>query len=276
MMTESKVLLSQMLPRLNNTMISFVFVAVCFLVLYYFFRNKADTKKHQHIVRKRFIYMMLVIDLLIMTKIWIDGFSHIITVLSLMAAGLVVANKESVMNLIGGLIIHWRELFVEGDLIQIQNFSGRVFSIGMMYFRIYETVSIDQKQATGRTIKIPNSLVITAPVVNFSPDSNLYLYRILIKANEDIESHLNAVEKIITTILNENYADNPCYQNTYLKSHNRDLSSLVDLKPLIYLVPPVEHDDVLQIAAQFYCFPRDYHSILRVFWLRITNDALPK
>ncbi|MCD8499627.1 MAG: mechanosensitive ion channel family protein, partial [Gammaproteobacteria bacterium] len=144
-----------------------------------------DTAKHQTIMRKRLVYIMLVLDVLIVTKIWVDGFSHIITVLSLMAAGLVVANKESVMNLIGGLIISWRDLFVEGDFIQIHDFSGYVASIGVMYFKLYETTSIEQKKATGRTIKIPNSFVITFCVVNFSPDSNLCLQKIYLDYKDD-------------------------------------------------------------------------------------------
>lgn len=81
--------------------------------------------------------------------------------LGLVAAGLVVTNKESIMNFAGFLIINWRGIFTEDDFIQIQNHIGCVESIQPFYFKLYETTSTNQKQATGRAIKIPNSLVIT-------------------------------------------------------------------------------------------------------------------
>lgn len=271
MLSESKILLNQFLPNIIQTVISFAIVAVCTSLVYYIFFKKTDTKKHQNIIRKRLIYMMLVIDLLILTKIWVDGFSHIITVLSLMAAGLVVANKESVMNLIGGLIISWRDLFVEGDFIQIQNYSGYVSSIGIMYFRLYETIAIDRKQATGHTIKIPNSLVITSPVVNFSPGSNLCLQKIVVRREPDqpLAGQLKKVSEIITRILGALYKDNPCYKRAYVKSHNRELSHLINLQPAIFLEQWVDKEVELRIVVQFYCFPNDQAQIMQQFWLEM-------
>lgn len=263
--------LNQFLPNITQTLISFVIVGLCTMVLYIFFFKKMDTAKHQTIMRKRLVYIMLLIDILIVTKIWVDGFSHIITVLSLMAAGLVVANKESVMNLIGGLIISWRDLFVEGDFIQIQQFSGYVASIGMMYFKLYETTSIEQKKATGRTIKIPNSFVITFCVVNFSPDSNLCLQKIYLDYNADelLKTQLEKPYQIIQDVINETYKDNVCYQNSYVKSHNRELSRLIHLKPTVSLHQFVDKELFLRILVQFYCFPKDHSEIVRQFWLRM-------
>jgi len=271
MMSESKILLNQLLPNINHTAISFGIVAVCLLVIYYSFFRKTDSKKHKNIIRKRFMYVMLMIDVLILAKIWVDGFTHIIAVMSLVAAGLVVTNKESIMNLVAGMIINWRALFVEGDFIQIQTFTGYVSSIGFMYFKIYETLSVEQVQATGRTIKIPNSLVITAPIINFSPKSNLCLYKLLLNGEEGtlLKEQLKVAEDAITTILDETYAENPRYRCAYLKSHNRELSSLMDLQPVIYLMPPTDKSNDLKIVVQFYCFSRDYYHIAQQFWLKV-------
>ncbi|MES2204142.1 MAG: mechanosensitive ion channel domain-containing protein [Pseudomonadota bacterium] len=273
-MTESRMLLNQLLPNINSTIISLSVVTVCILLVYYFFAKtkKEDSKKHQKIIRKRFMYVMLVIDVLILAKIWVVGFTHIIAVMSLVAAGLVVTNKESIMNLVAGMIINWRTLFVEGDFVQIQTFTGYVSAIGFMYFTIYETMSVEQTQATGRTIKVPNNLIITAPLINFSPRSNLCLYKILLneKANTPLTEQLKFAEETIANILNDTYAENPCYRLAYLKSHNRELASLMDLHPAVYLVPPTDKTNDLKISVQFYCFSRDYYHIAQQFWLKIT------
>lgn len=272
-MKESTMLLNQMLPNINSTVISLGVVTVCFLLVYYFFsKNKSeDSKKHRRIIRKRFMYVLLVVYVLILAKIWVVGFTHIIALMSLVAAGLVITNKESIMNLVAGLIINWRALFVEGDFIQIQTFTGYVSSIGFMYFTIYETMSIEQMQATGRTIKVPNNLVITAPLINFSPKSNLCLYKILLNEKEGVPlaEQLRAAEETITKILDETYVENPCYRLTYLKSHNRELASLMDLQPAVNLVPPTEKTNDLKISVNFYCFSRDYYHIAQQFWLKI-------
>ncbi len=274
MMTESKALMMQLLPNLNKTAVSCSIVAMCIFAIYFLFLKKNDNKKHRNIVRKRLIYVMLVIDLLIITKIWVDGFSHIITVLSLMAAGLVVANKESVMNFIGGLIINWRDVFVEGDFIQIHGYSGYVYSLGIMYFRLYETPSIDQKCATGRTIKIPNSVVITSPVVNFSPDSNLCLHKFFIECkNQDVlaEQMKRALETILG-IINLTYKDNFRYQKSYVKAQNPELSHLIDLRPKVYFEQSVDKEVHLRIIVQYYCFSQDYEQIAQQFWLNFFKN----
>ena len=271
MISESKMLLNQLLPNINSTIISFGITAFCCALIYYFFSRGADSKKHKRIIRKRFMYVMLVIYIMILAKIWVEGFTHIFAMMSLVAAGLVVTNKEIIMNLVGGLIINWRELFVEGDFIQIQTFSGYVSSIGFMYFKIYETVSIEQKQATGRTIKIPNNLIITAPILNLSPESNLCLYKLSLNenANTPLKEQLKKAEEVITHILNATYRENPCYRLDYLRSHNRELASLMDLQPVIYLLPSAEKTNDLKIIIQFYCFSRDYYHIAQQFWLKI-------
>lgn len=279
MMTESAMLLNQLLPNINSTVISLCVVTLCFLLVYYLIakNKKGATKKHQNIVRKRFMYVMLVVDVLILAKIWVVGFTHIIALMSLVAAGLVITNKESIMNLVAGMIINWRDLFVEGDFIQIQTFTGSVASMGFMYFTIYETVSVEQVQATGRTIKIPNNLIITAPLINFSPRRNLSLYKILLSAKEGVSltEQLKSAEETIVKILDDTYLENPCYRLAYVKSHNRHLASLIDLQPTVYLSPPTDKCNDLKINVQFYCFSADYYHIAQQFWLKIHyNEAL--
>lgn len=271
MMVIPEKIFDELLPRLMSMTVSFAIVAVCLLLTYYFWGRSINSKKHQRIVRKRFMYVMLVIDIFILAKIWVEGFTHLLTVFSLVAAGLVVVNKESIMNLIAGLIINWRDLFVEGDFIQIQSFSGYVASIGFMYFKLYETVAIDQKKATGRTIKIPNSLVMTAPLVNFSPESNLCFYQFMVNCRPDapLADQVKLVLDAIVGIIENIYQDHPGYKKMYVKAHNRELSHLIDLQPSATLATHAEKENPLRITVHFYCFSKDYAEISQQFWLKV-------
>ncbi|HRE31005.1 MAG TPA: mechanosensitive ion channel, partial [Candidatus Berkiella sp.] len=64
----------------------------------------------------------------------------------------------------------WRSLFTEGDYIEIGKYSGYVKNIGPLYFSLEEASELIWGDKTGRTIKIPNSLVANNPIVNFTLD----------------------------------------------------------------------------------------------------------
>jgi small-conductance mechanosensitive channel len=72
--------------------------------------------------------------LLLLARIWVQGFGQLIAVLGLVSAALVVINKDNIINLVGFLIIMWRGLFSENDLIQVQSFRGVVQNVGVLYF----------------------------------------------------------------------------------------------------------------------------------------------
>ena len=120
--------------------------------------------------------------------------------------------------------------------------------------------------------------MITAPVFNLSPESNLCLYKLLLneKAEIPLKEQLKTAEELIAQILDETYLENPCYRLTYVKSHNRELASLIDLHPMVYLVTPTDKSNDFKIAVQFYCFSRDYYHITQQFWLKMNYTKLPE
>ena len=61
----------------------------------------------------------------------------------------------------------WRDLFVEGDFVEIGKYMGYVSYLGPMYFFVEETYEGDK---TGRLIKLHNSIIANNPVINYSLD----------------------------------------------------------------------------------------------------------
>ena len=164
-----------MMPQIFHTVVSAVVIFIVALFIFLLFKHKFETHKQAAKFRSRLTYVAVCIFAITLIQIWIEGLTHIFTMLGLVAAGLVVSNKETIMNFIGFLIINWRGVFTEGDFIQVQSYMGYVDSIRPLYFKLYETTSLDQQQATGRTLKLPNNLIITTPTITFNPETNVTL-----------------------------------------------------------------------------------------------------
>lgn len=102
---------SDLILRSINSGFSFFVIGVIVTIIYFLSRGKFDSVRQKSKFKYRLIYIAVFVYLLVLVRIWIEGFTHLFTMLSLVAAGLVVANKESIMNITGWFIINWRGLF---------------------------------------------------------------------------------------------------------------------------------------------------------------------
>lgn len=119
-------------------------------------------------VRSRSIFIFIFI--LITAKVWNYDFSYLVAVFGIISAALTITQKENLMNIIGFLIIQWRDLFSEEDYIEIGHYSGYVSHIGLLYFTLDEASKAMKHERTGRKIKAPNMMVSIHPIINFSTD----------------------------------------------------------------------------------------------------------
>lgn len=137
-----------------------------FIIEFFIIRKIKDKRKSiKYRVALRYILVFCLI--FFMAKIWVEGFGYFLTVIGVVAAALTITQKEYLMNFVGWLIIMWRDLFVEGDFIEIGKHTGYVTYLGPMYFFVEETFEGDR---TGRLIKLHNSIIANNPVVNYSLD----------------------------------------------------------------------------------------------------------
>jgi len=261
----------QFFDRLLNTSISAAVIFCCAFVLYFFFARKCETNKSKIKLRSRIAYISALIFLLVMVRTWVEGFTHIFTMLSLVAAGLVITNKENILNLSAYLIINWRGLFSEGDHIQIQGMTGYVDSIHLMYFKLYETTDLELGQATGKTIKIPNSLVITQPVKTFSTENCLLLcsQKFLLPNNTELQAFQQQALETIQSLLSERYKNTTAYTKGSLRRKNRALAQLIHLTPTAEFNPAPDNNEQPELIIQFYCYPSDIKRFEQALYLAL-------
>jgi small-conductance mechanosensitive channel len=109
------------------------------------------------------------IFLAILSWVWLRGVGSILALLTLVAAAMTIVHKELIQNFTSWSVIAWRGLFKLGDHIEVGSHTGRVTDLGPMYFTLNEATGVDTGlRPTGRTVRVPNALVLTNPVINYS------------------------------------------------------------------------------------------------------------
>jgi small-conductance mechanosensitive channel len=254
----------QFANNIGSTLISGVVILLTFMAIYFIFRNKSYTPKQKLRYRFRLIYIAIFCYLILLARIWVEGFEHIFTMLSLVGAGIVVTNKETVMNFVGFLIINWRNLFTEGDVIQIGTNIGVVGNIGPLYFRLYETSGIDRLETTGKSIKIPNGLVITLPVTSISPENNLMQYSFILLAEPELNKlklTLETLQDKFNLVLNHYYKKSCTEGFKRLEESHDAIRKFIHKKCSVSFSYTPGKDKHAEVSVRFFCYPKDQRGL---------------
>jgi small-conductance mechanosensitive channel len=142
--------------------------AIRSLLLRIVFRRSEDVRV-RYAWRKTTGYLAVAIGILAIGRIWFQGFQHFATFAGLVSAGLAIALKDVVANFFAWIFIVWRRPFVVGHRVQIGEFAGDVIDIRVFQFTLMEIGNwVDADQSTGRVLHVPNGMVMSHPLANFT------------------------------------------------------------------------------------------------------------
>lgn len=153
------------------------------------------TVRRQWIVRTRNITFFLIFGILIV--VWIEQLRTIAASIVVIAAAIVIATKEFLLNVVGYLYRTTAKFVAVGDRIEIDGTRGDVIDQNLMGITLLEIGPGDRThQYTGLTIFLPNSLFLSAKVKNETylwSDYVFHLMTIPVKA----ETHWKTAEKAL-------------------------------------------------------------------------------
>lgn len=190
--------------------IAVVFLLIVDFIIEFLLIRKIKNKKKSVKLRVSLRYILFFCLLFFMAKIFVEGFGYLLTVVGVIAAALTITQKEYLMNFVGWLIIMWRDLFVEGDYIEVGKYKGYVAHIRPLYFSLEEASDVAWGDKTGRTVKVPNSMIGTNPIINFTVDKAFVEGRISFvftfsSSLEKIQSLIPSLEKAIEKSLSAHH-----------------------------------------------------------------------
>lgn len=110
-----------------------------------------------------------VVTLLLIAALWAPNLGGLLTILTIIGAGLAVATREVLLSFLGWMDIALRSPFRQGDRIEINGVRGDVVDIRLLHTTLMEIGRwVDADQSTGRLVHIPNAWIFQHAVQNYT------------------------------------------------------------------------------------------------------------
>jgi small-conductance mechanosensitive channel len=127
--------------------------------------------KTRYSFRKTTSLLFLITSFVVILRIWIVNPQALLVAYGLVAAGVAIALQDLFKNFAGGIVIFVSGIYQIGNRIEIGGKSGDIVDISMFYTTILEIREwVNGDQATGRLTSIPNGLVLSSVVNNYTKD----------------------------------------------------------------------------------------------------------
>ncbi len=241
-------------------LISVIIILAVWLIrklLVRFFINNIEDVNQRYQWRKISLYISVFIVILFLLSTWLGFIGSLGTFLGLLTAGIAIALKDPLVNIVGWLFILVRQPFKVGDRIQIGDNSGDVIDVRIFQFSLIEIGNwVDADQSTGRVIHIPNGIVFTQPQFNYTAGFVHIWHEIPVLLT--FESDWKKAKKILTDIVNKHavhFSEDAAKQ---IKSAAKKyLIFYSKLTPIVYTT--IKDSGVL-LTMRFLCEPRKRRS----------------
>ncbi len=155
-----------------KTVASLIAVAVIVLLRWVIVRaiqRRIEEPELTYRTRKVASYITSLVSVLTLSWIWIDALDSFTTYIGLVSAGIAIALTDVLKNLAGWAYILLRRPFRVGDRIEIGDTKGDVVDIRLFRFSLLEVGNwVDAEQSTGRLVHVPNGLLFTERLANYT------------------------------------------------------------------------------------------------------------
>lgn len=164
--------------KLSLTFLSIALVYLGYVILGYVVTTLIATKyiqdkKTRYSLNKALFILSLLAVVIIGIRIWVEETQSLLISYGILAAGLAIALQDVLRNFVGGIYIMLSGMFRVGDRISIGETAGDVMDVGIMNSTLMEIGKwVNGDQPTGRIVIIPNAVVISGIVHNYTKDHN--------------------------------------------------------------------------------------------------------
>jgi len=157
---------------LTKLLTSVLTIAVIWLLRYFIIQmalRRVEDPNIRYKWRKTTNYVTFAIGILVVGRIWIEAFQTLSTFLGLLSAGIAIALRDPIVNIAGWAYIMWLRPIKVGDRVQVGDKAGDVVDQGVFQFTLMEIGGrFEGESSTGRIIYIPNGVIFSQSLVNYS------------------------------------------------------------------------------------------------------------
>ncbi len=231
--------------------------------------RRTENVRTRYTWRKTSGYVVIVLGVFLIGRLWFSGFQSIATYLGLLSAGIAIALKDVVSNFAGWLFIISRRPFSVGDRIQIGNYAGDVIDTRVFQFTLLEIGNwVNADQSTGRIIHIPNGMVLSEVLANYSKGFQYIWNEILVLIT--FESNWKKTKKILQKIADKNAEHLSKAAEKRVKEASKKFMILYSkLTPIVYT--SVQDSGVL-LTIRYLCEPQRRRDSEQEIWEDILKE----
>ncbi|MCK9579822.1 MAG: mechanosensitive ion channel family protein [Methanoregula sp.] len=173
------------------------------IILGMFLVSRITDLKTRYTAKKAISVLSVVFILALCLRIWVTDTSALIVSYGIIGAALAFALQDVFKNFVGGFLVIISSMYRVGDRIAIDNNFGDVMDIGVLNTTLMEIRGwVSGDQPSGRLLSIPNGLVITHPVYNYTRDHSFVWDEISIPLTYDSDWR-RAKELILGIVVQE-------------------------------------------------------------------------
>jgi len=232
------------------------------IVLHLVFRNVKHVRQ-RYSWRKASGYVLFFLIILIVGRIWFEGFQSLATFIGLVSAAMTIALKDLVVNIAGWVFLVIRRPFEVGDRVEIDGTIGDVIDIRIFQFTVMEVGNwVDAEQSTGRIIHVPNGKVFTSPQANYNKGFRYIWNEVPVLLT--FESNWKKAKEILMDI-SKKYGEEVAKhaQDTLQEATRKYLISYSKLGPTVYT--SVRESGVL-LTIRHLCDPKNRRGVEHKIW----------
>ena len=163
-------------PEISSLSLTFLSIAVVYLVyiaLSVIAKKYIQDTKTRYSLNKALFILSLLAVAVIGIRIWVEETQSLLISYGILAAGIAIALQDVLRNFVGGVYIIVSGMYRVGDRISIGETAGDVMDVGIMNSTLMEIGQwVQGDQPTGRIVIIPNAVVISGVVHNYTKDHN--------------------------------------------------------------------------------------------------------
>ena len=260
-------------PRTVRALLATIGVIVGYLVVRGLLASLAmrriqDVAK-RYVATKTISYLLGLIVLIMLIRIWLGGVTGIVTYLGLVSAGIAIALQDPLTNLAGWLYLTVRKPFAVGDRIQIGEHAGDVIDISLFQFTLVEIGKwVDADQSTGRLLHVPNGWLFKQATCNYTKGFNFVWNELPITLT--FESNWEKAKELLTRIANEFSAVKSEHAAQEVRRASRKY--LIFFEHLTPIVWTSVAENGVTLTVRYLCLPRNRRGSAHQMWEAILRE----
>ena len=260
---------SSIQAKFISTFVAIVIFVIIRRIILNIVNRRTEDALFRYRTNKTTTYILVVLASITIGRIWFEGIQSIATYLGLLSAGLAIALKDPITNIMGWMFILWRVPFSVGDRVQLGENSGDVIDINFFNFTLMEIGHwAEGNSSTGRIVHVPNGKVFIDTLANYGRGFKYIWNEIPVLIT--FESDWKLAKEILSNIANKHALHiTKAAAKKFKETSKLFMMYQPNFEPEVYT--KVE-DSGVKLTIRYLCNPRKRRASIQAIW----EDVMPE